>query len=182
MKVQSVKNLILTALFASLTAVGAFIRIPMWPVAFSLQFMMTAFAGLMLGARLGATSQAVYLLIGLLGAPVFTEGGGIAYVIRPSFGFLVGLIPAAYVIGRISHKSENVIGHIVSCLAGLGVLYAVGVPYMYMALRVFAGTDISIKNAITSGMLVFLPGDLIKTAVCSLMSSKIRRRVGNILA
>ena len=181
MKTQSVKNLILTALFAALTAVGAFIRIPMWPISFSLQFMMTAFAGLLLGARIGATSQAVYLLIGLVGVPVFTEGGGLAYVLKPSFGFLIGLVPAAYVIGRLSHKRKNMLGYIPSCLAGLGILYAVGVPYMYMAVRVFTDIEIPIRRVLYSGMIVFLPGDLLKIVVCSIMSQKIRRRAGRLL-
>ena len=71
------RMLILTAFFAVLTAVGAFIRIPTPVSNFSLQVLFTCMAGLLLGPRWGAASQAVYVGLGLLGLPVFTLGGGL---------------------------------------------------------------------------------------------------------
>ena len=68
----NVKEMILAALFAALTAVGAFIEIPLGPVSFTLQILFTALAGIMLGAKLGALSQIVYVVIGLLGLPIFS--------------------------------------------------------------------------------------------------------------
>jgi biotin transport system substrate-specific component len=104
MRMTKTKSLILTGLFAALTAAGAFIRVPMWPVGIPLQVLVTALSGMLLGGRMGAASQAIYLLIGLAGVPVFSEGGGIGYIARPSFGFLVGLMPMAFVIGTLARK------------------------------------------------------------------------------
>lgn len=176
------RDIILTGIFASLTAIGAFIKIPMWPVPITLQFMMTAFAGLLLGGSRGAVSQLVYLLVGLIGVPVFTEGGGPGYVFRSSFGFLVGLIPAAYVIGKLSGIRKDIIGYLLACLSGLAVLYCIGVPYMYMAIRFFSGTEISLSRAIYSGMAVFLPGDILKTVICSVLSLQVQKRAGKFLS
>ena len=89
------RSLLLAALFAALTAVGAFLRIPVGPISFTLQVFFTCTAGLLLGPWYGAASQAVYVLLGLIGVPIFTEGGGLMYVAKPSFGFLLGLIPMA---------------------------------------------------------------------------------------
>ena len=81
------KSMILAALFAALTAVGAFLRIPTPVSSFTLQIMFTAMAGVLLGRKWGAVSQAVYVLLGLLGLPVFTNGGGLGVVLQPTFGF-----------------------------------------------------------------------------------------------
>ncbi len=70
------------------SAIGAFIRIPVPLVPFTLQITFTTLAGLfLLGSKKGAISVAVYVLMGLIGIPVFTQGGGFSYVLKPSFGF-----------------------------------------------------------------------------------------------
>ena len=69
------RNMLLTALFAALTAVGAFLRIPLGYSSFTLQVFFTCMAGVLLGPYWGAASQAVYVLLGLVGLPIFTEGG-----------------------------------------------------------------------------------------------------------
>ena len=98
------RTMILCALFAALTAVGAFFKIPFALAAISLQFLFTAMAGVLLGAGYGALSQAVYVLLGLVGVPIFAQGGGFSYVLQPTFGFLLGLIPTAWVIGVLAKR------------------------------------------------------------------------------
>ena len=70
--------LVLTALFSALTEVGAFFKIPFALAAISLQFLFTAMAGILLGAGYGALSQLVYVLIGLVGVPMISQGGGVS--------------------------------------------------------------------------------------------------------
>ena len=79
------RDLILCALFTALSAIGAFIRIPVPLVPFTLQITFTTLAGLLLGSKKGAISVAVYVLMGLIGIPVFTQGGGFSYVLKPMF-------------------------------------------------------------------------------------------------
>ena len=98
---MSARKLVYTALLAALTAAGAFIRIPIGISVITLQFLFTAMAGVLLGPGGGALSQGVYVALGLVGLPIFTAGGGFGYVLQPSFGFLLGLIPAAAVIGGL---------------------------------------------------------------------------------
>ena len=73
------RSLILAALFAALTAIGAFLKIPLGALSLTLQFFFTAMAGVLLGPRWGAASQAVFVALGLAGLPVFTMGGGLGY-------------------------------------------------------------------------------------------------------
>ena len=110
--------LVLTALFAALTAIGAFFKIPFALAAISLQFLFTAMAGILLGAGYGALSQGVYVLIGLVGVPIFALGGGFSYVLQPTFGFLLGLIPSAFVIGKLAKRPLTFWG---TALAGRSV-------------------------------------------------------------
>lgn len=162
------KDMILTALFAALTAVGAFIRIPLGISTITLQFLFTALAGVLLGAKLGAFSQAIYVLLGLLGVPIFASGGGFQYVFNPTFGFLVGLIPAAYVIGRLCEGERSPKRVALACLAGLALLYLIGVPYMGVICNAYLGKGLTFWQILKGGMLIYLPGDFLKIAVCAL--------------
>ena len=89
-KRSNLHALVLTGVFAALTAVCGFLKIPLGFMSITLQTMMAALAGILLGSKWGAVSQGVYLALGLMGLPIFTQGGGLGYVFQPSFGFLLG--------------------------------------------------------------------------------------------
>lgn len=171
------RMMILAALFAALTAVGAFIRFPLGTMSVTLQFMFTAMAGVLLGAKWGAVSQTVYVVLGLVGLPVFTMGSGIGYVMQPSFGFLLGLIPTAWVIGRLTEKENGHWRIALACLAGLAVLYLIGLPYMYLIMKLYLHKSITVWTAVKAGMLVYLPGDAIKIALTVLLYKPLRRAI-----
>ncbi len=168
------RDLTLTALFAALTAAGAFVKVPTPISSFSLQFLVTALAGILLGSRLGALSQAVYLALGLLGLPIFTAGGGPQYVLQPTFGFLLGLIPSAFIIGLIAEKSKGKKGLLLASLAGLGVLYLVGLPYMGLILRFYLGKTMTLWQVLWGGMVVFLPWDGVKILTAIFVGARLR--------
>ena len=168
---MSARKLVYTALLAALTAGGAFIRIPIGISVITLQFLFTAMAGVLLGPGGGALSQGVYVALGLVGLPIFTAGGGFGYVLQPSFGFLLGLIPSAFVIGKLAKRPLTFWG------TALAVLYAVGVPYMALILNGYLGKGISAPALLWSGMLIYLPGDAAKIAVTALLCPVLRRRI-----
>ena len=174
---MSARKLVYTALLAVLTAAGAFLRIPLGFSSITLQFLFTAMAGVLLGAGGGALSQAVYVGLGLMGLPIFTTGGGLGYVLQPTFGFLLGLIPSAAVIGALTRRSASSGRIVLACIAGLAVLYAVGIPYMALILNGYMGKDMSVSRLLWAGMLPFLPGDAIKIAVTALLCPLLRKRI-----
>ena len=98
------KGLILISLFAALTAIGAFIKIPIPYVPITLQLLFCVYSGILLGARWGLYSQLLYLAIGLIGIPIFTNGGGPSYVLQPTFGYLVGFALCSYIVGRLTEN------------------------------------------------------------------------------
>ena len=172
---KNTRNLILVAMFAALTAIGAFIKVPIPYVPFTLQYLFCALAGLILGSKLGALSQIVYVAIGLSGVPVFTEGGGISYIFKPTFGYLVGFIVAAYVIGKVR---ENVleltfIKTIFTLLWGLFFIYLFGVVYLYISYNLYLGKDISFYFAFFYGFVLCITGDLVLTVFAAYISIKL---------
>ena len=173
------RAMIVTALFAALTAAGAFLRIPAGPVPITLQFLFTAMAGVLLGRRYGALSQLVYVLLGLAGLPVFTAGGGPSYLFQPSFGFLLGLIPCAWIIGLLNRNRSGPVRIALSCTAGLAVLYLIGIPYMALILNVYLGKGLDPASILKLGMLPFLPGDALKIAAAAAVCPVLQRRLCN---
>ena len=171
------RKLVYTALFAALTAAGAFLRIPLGVSSITLQFLFTAMAGVLLGAGCGALSQAVYVALGLIGLPIFTTGGGFTYVLQPTFGFLLGLIPAAWVVGAAAGESLDPRRMALAALAGLAVLYAVGMPYMALILNVYMGKGMTLSALLWAGMLPYLPGDAVKIIVAAGVCPVLRRRL-----
>ncbi len=167
------------AMFAVLTALGGFLKIPTPLSAVTLQFFFTTAAGVLLGPVWGAVSQVIYVGLGLLGLPIFASGGGLSYLLTPSFGFLLGMIPAAWGMGRLCRNRQNLTGGQVFAagLAGLVILYLVGLPYMYGVLRFYLGQETSLWTVLYGGCLIFLPGDLLKLALSAWLLPKLGRRL-----
>lgn len=174
------KEIILVGLFAALTAAGAFIQVPLGTVPITLQFLFTGLSGVILGGKLGALSQLVYVAIGLFGIPVFAGGaGGIGSIVKPSFGYLIGFIIGAYVIGKLAEGKGRVgfVRLFMASMAGIIVIYAVGVPYLYLIIKNVIGKDISITTALKTGFLVFLPGDLLKCGIVAWLGVRCQRKL-----
>ena len=125
------KDLVLCAMFVALIAVGAFIKVPVPVVPFTLQFLFTMLAGLLLGPVNGALAVVVYIVLGLVGLPIFTQGGGPGYIFQPSFGYIIGFAVAAYVTGRIANEKSRP-GYrrlLAADFSGLFIVYAFGMVY-----------------------------------------------------
>jgi len=172
----STKNMILTSLFAALMAVSAvFIAIPLGPVNFTLQVFFVILSGIILGPKCGPLSQILYLAMGLIGLPVFSGGmGGISYIFAPSFGYILGFILASYIIGKLVERYRNYTfkNIFAASILGLVVIYAVGFPYLYLVLTKVAGAELGFSAVFKSGVLVFLPGDIIKCILATLLGIK----------
>ncbi len=172
---SNTKDLILVAIFAALTAIGAFIKIPIPYVPFTLQYLFCALAGVILGPRLGALSQIVYVSIGLLGVPVFTEGGGFNYIFKPTFGYLIGFIIAAFVIGKLRDniKELTFTKAIFMMLSGLLFIYLFGIAYLYIILNLYLGKNVSFYFVFFYGFVVCIAGDLVLTLLAAYISVKV---------
>ncbi|NLB83501.1 MAG: biotin transporter BioY [Synergistaceae bacterium] len=171
---NSTHSLILAALFAGLTALGAFLRIPFFPVPFTLQVLLVLLSGLLLGSRTGMVSQGVYILLGLAGLPIFAGGGGVTYALSPTFGYILSYPFAAWMAGRLSRGVNLSLKNLITAaLAGLLVIYSFGVSGLYINLNYLAEKKVTSIQVLRIGIIPFLIPDLLKAWGAAFFAFKI---------
>lgn len=165
------------ALFSTLTAIGAYIYIPLpfSKVPITLQTMFTYLAGAILGGYLGALSQLIYLLIGVAGLPVFAGGGSsLSVLIGPSGGYLIGFIMAAFVISELKKVKRGFVWLFICMVAGTIIIYLLGV------VQLMNWAKISLNQAIVIGVLPFIFGDLIKVLLATYITQRVEKTFPNL--
>jgi len=183
MKGLKTRDLVICSFFTALIAVGAFIRIPIpYMDYFTLQFLFVLLAGMMLGSRLGAISVIIYILLGLFGFPVFASGGGISYVLKPSFGYLIGFIFSAFVSGIMAEnlRDNKFKSYLKASVSGLIITYSIGIIYKYLVLNIFTGQSVSLWILFVSCFPLDIPGDMILCFISSMICTKLNPILGGI--
>lgn len=171
------RKLTLCALFVALITVGTFIRIPIAGSVYTLQFLFTLLAGLILGAKLGMTAVAVYVLMGLLGVPIFAMGGGLSYLLQPTFGYLFGFIVQAYFCGYFSRKGGT--GEFVHLLAvnlgGMLIVYTIGITWFYVVSNYVIDAPISAWAALLYCGILQAPPDILLCIAAAKLAQRCRK-------
>lgn len=167
-------NMLNVALFSTLTAIGAYIRIPLpfSPVPITLQTMFTYMAGALLGSKLGALSQLIYILLGVSGLPIFAGGNaGFLILIGPTGGYLIGFIVGAFIIGKlIEMKKKFSFLWLVSCMV-IGTIPI----YTFGLIQLIVWTKINMINAFIVGILPFIVGDSLKILIAAYITYRIKK-------
>lgn len=171
---ERLKKLMLTAMFTALITVGAFIKIPIMTVPFTMQFLFTNLAGILLGVKYGTLSLVLYLVLGLAGVPIFTAGGGIGYVLQPTFGYLIGFTVGAFVSALICSKGRYSYARLVIAgVANLIIVYALGMLYFDLLMRFYFGSPKDGGWIFVNLCLIFLPMDTVWCVVSALIAKRI---------
>ena len=171
-------------LFTALIAVGAFIKIVI-PVGadtmnFTLQWLFVLLAGLLLGSKRAFRSVAVYLITGLIGFPIFARGGGPAYLLRPTFGFLLGFALAAWAIGVLCEKLRPAksITWFFNTLAVFVLYYGMGILYFYLITHLLASqTPVGIGVIFGVYCLPTMLPDLMLCVLAVMLAGRLRPAV-----
>ena len=192
---MTTRTLVLSALFTALLCALAIvppIPMPLVPVPLTLQTLVVMLAGLVIGPRAAGLSVLLYVVLAAIGFPVLPGArGGLAVLLGPTGGFLLGMIPGAMVTGWLAKASlfggtrapsaiqtndqkngrawvaiaRNTLAALVG---GVAVVYLVGVPWLSIV------TGMSLVKAINV-IVVFLPGDVIKAVVAAFLAQRVRR-------
>ncbi|MDU5734525.1 MAG: biotin transporter BioY [Veillonella sp.] len=174
------RQLTMTALFVALIAVGAFIRVPLPNCPFTLQILFTTLAGIVLGSRLGAASVGIYIVLGLVGVPIFTSGGGPSYILQPTFGYLIGFMVGAYAVGRIAETMDTLSFKrlLAGSILNLFIVYGLGMVYLYFIMNLYLGKPylgkpIGVEAVIITCFLIPVGPDIFLCAVAASLGKRI---------
>ena len=151
---------ILLVLFGTiLLAISAKIQLPFWPVPMTMQTFVIFLIGMTYSVRLSFITVSMYLFEGALGLPVFASGGGIAYLVGPTSGYLYGMIISSVVISYLANLgfSKTYFKTCISLLIGSFIIFLFGILYL--------GSIIGYEKAIIAGLLPFIPSELFKIAL-----------------
>lgn len=153
----------LTSLFTALVCAGTFIKIPFFPVAMTLQTLFVFLSGLLLPPLYAFLSILLYILLGLIGLPVFTSGGGVGALISPTGGFIFGFLAAAFIGSLLSKKKhDSILYNLFVVMVMEVIVYMVGLPWLKINLST------TWAKALSVGFVPFILGDAVKIAAASL--------------
>jgi len=157
---------------AALVAALAQVEVPLWPVPITGQTLGVVVVGAALGARRGAAALITYLFAGLAGLPVFAGfTGTIAIVAKPSFGFIIGFIVAAFVAGFFAERAwdRRPLLAFVGFVLASAIPFVFGIPYMAFILNVVGGGSFGAAEILSFGLWPFVVGGLVKAAIAALL-------------
>lgn len=175
MRNEKTKDMVLSALFVTLIAAGAFIKIPIPLVPFTLQFLFTMMAGLLLGGRRGCFTVCVYIVLGLAGLPVFAGGGGPGYIFQPSFGYIIGFAAGAFITGIIANQKNRPSYKrlLIANFAGLFVVYFFGMVYYYLISNFYLGNPIGLWPLFLYCFILAVPGDIVLCILGAILGKRL---------
>ena len=163
------RKLTLCALFAALIAIGTHIKIPTPLLPLTFQTLFVVLSGLVLGRKYGALSVCVYVVAGVMGLPVFTGSA-----LNPTFGYIIGFIPGAWLSGYIAERFKPCfMTWTLGAVAGIAVIYAVGIPYYYVMSKYYIGNEIGAKTLLLYFVLMPIPGDVAKSILAGLIVQRL---------
>jgi len=171
-------NLVRTAVFAAMLCAVAPIAFYIGPIPLSFGTLIIYMAAGVLGKKQACVAVAVYILLGAFGLPVFSGfSGGFGKIFGPTGGYLIGYIPLAFLSGMFTDSEASPVWRgALGMVIGTVALYALGTVWYMMQAQV------ALVPALTSCVLLFLPGDAAKIAASALLAPVIRRRVGKLSA
>lgn len=151
-----VKDIILVLSFGILTAFASKLKIEIGLVPITMQTLTVLFSGVLLGSKKGALSQIIYLFGGLAGLPWFARGGGIGYILSPTFGYIIGFVLAAYLVGFLCERGfdRDLKTAILAILIGNVILYIPGLIWL--------ARFVGFEKVLAAGFYPFILGDLLK--------------------
>lgn len=172
-----VRNIAAVVVGSLLLIASAKLVIPFWPVPLTLQTLVVLSLGMVLGSRLGAVTVIAYLAQGATGLPVFAgtpeKGIGIAYMVGPTGGYLIGFVVAAFVVGWLAERrwDRHFVGTVGAMIIGNIVIYALGLAWLGQVV----GWD---KPILDFGLKPFILGDLAKIVIAAALLPTLWRLFG----
>lgn len=170
------REITLSAILLALLIVCSQLVIPIGPIPITLQTLAVLMMGYLLSPKNTLLTTSIYLIMGVSGLPVFAGfSGGFHMLLTPAFGFVLGFIPASYIQAKYLKSFSNLeMKHLLfsGFIASL-ITYLIGLTYMAGILNLYLDSQMNFTQILMVGLIPFIPGDLIKLAVASLLAKRI---------
>lgn len=172
------KDLVKIALSIALIVVGSLIKIPVGIVPITLQMFM-CFTITLLLQRKACIAITIYIVMGLIGLPVFASGGGLSYVLVPSFGYLIGFLCGSIVVGNILPvlKNKKFVNVLSLVLLYELIVYIFGLGYWAILYAFIVDKSLSAYTLFVSGFAIFIPTDLFWCVLSTFVYKKLEPRL-----
>lgn len=171
-RLSNVYLLAMTALMTAVICVLAPISFPIGPIPLSLSVLAILLSVYLLGWKLGTVSVVVYVALGMVGAPVFAGyAGGLAKILGPTGGYIIGYIPMALIVGLFVQRFPSRWLHVAGMVLGVAALYTFGTAWYCIQ----SGTGII--PAILACVVPFIPAEAIKIIIVMLIGPVLRSRL-----
>jgi biotin transport system substrate-specific component len=169
-----IRQIAFIAAGTAVIAISARVQVPMWPVPMTMQTLAVLLIAVSFGARLAAATLAAYLAQGAVGLPVFAAGGGIAFLVSPTAGYLFGFLVAAVIVGGLADRGwhRTMRGTLATMGLGTAIIYMLGVGWL--------AVHVGLMQAVSLGLVPFIAGDLVKIAIAVLILPKVWSLVAKI--
>lgn len=169
------KDLAIAALFVAFLAVCAQISIPTPLVPFTLQIFAVTVVGLSLSFKQVFYVITTYIVMGLLGFPIFAGArGGIQMVLSPTFGFIIGFLPYSLIVNTLSHKFKKQLLP-VAILCAYIIFYVIALSILTLNFNTITNIDMTLSKIISSYWLMFIPTDLLSITIATLLSKQLKK-------
>lgn len=167
-KTFSAKNLAYCGIFVAFLCVSGIFNIPITNGAISMQVAVVFILACILERKLAVLTVIAYLILGLVGLPVFAKGGGLGYVFQPTFGFLASFVIGAFTLSSIYKSSifkRKIVAYIVGIIATLLIVYAVGSTYMYFIFNLTTDNQFNFAKIVSFAVAPYILIDIGKAVV-----------------
>ncbi len=175
---QKTKHLALAAVCTALMVIGAYLRFPLpfLSLQFTTQVFFLLVTGLILPPLYSAGAVAAYVLLGLAGFPVFSQGSGLQTVLTPNFGYLLGFVFSAFITSFLHQKWRGRrLSFLLPAAAGVLAVYMIALPYVALLASLYQSKPVAFQTLILGYFLAFLPLDLIKAAGAAAVARQVKK-------
>ena len=170
------KDMTLIAIMIGMLIICSQLAIPIGPIPITLQTLAVLMIGYLLTPKNAVLTIILYLLLGLIGFPIFANfSGGLQAILLPSFGFALAFIPATYLQTRYlkNHNISQVKNLMIAGLINTAITYLIGLTYMAFILNIYLNSSLNFMGILWIGFIPFVPGDIIKVVLAILLAKRL---------
>ncbi len=170
------KQITLSAIFLALIIIGGFLKIPIGIVPITLQLLFVLLTAQLLTPKSTIFVIFTYVILGLIGLPVFSNGGGIGYVLQPTFGYLIGFLFGGVLTSFLVHRKIKVSVKymLFANFCGYLCVYIFGVLYFYLLNIFYFSNNVMFGKTLLTCFVVFVPSDIVFCLLSAFIADKIK--------